>query len=178
MKIESTIFSDLFVLNLSAIDDERGRFVKTIHDETFKQHGLEYQFTESFFSVNNANVIRGMHFQSPPFDHVKLVYVVVGRILDVVVDLRSNSETYGKYFKIELSAENHSALYIGKGFAHGFLAAEENSIVEYHTTTSQNRQSEGGLLFNSFGFEWPVVNPIVSKRDSEFLPLQSFKTPF
>jgi dTDP-4-dehydrorhamnose 3,5-epimerase len=178
MKVIQTGFENLYVLEQFSFKDNRGEFVKTIHAETFIKEGLEYAFTESFYSISKKNVLRGMHFQTPPQDHVKLVYVLSGKILDVVVDLRTEQPTFGKYFTVELSEENRKAIYIGKGFAHGFLAMEENSIVEYHTTTSQSKDCEGGILWDSFGFEWPVVNPILSDRDKVFPAFAAYKSPF
>ncbi|TWI93808.1 dTDP-4-dehydrorhamnose 3,5-epimerase/CDP-3, 6-dideoxy-D-glycero-D-glycero-4-hexulose-5-epimerase [Mucilaginibacter frigoritolerans] len=178
MKISNTYLSDIFIIDLFSFKDNRGEFVKTIHDKTFEENGLVYQFAESFYSISNKDVIRGMHFQKPPYDHVKFVYVVSGKILDVVIDLRMNSITYGKSFQIELSEENRKGIYIGKGFAHGFLALEDKSIVEYHTSISQNKEAEAGILYNSFNFDWPVEFPVVSVRDKEFLSLTEFKTPF
>jgi dTDP-4-dehydrorhamnose 3,5-epimerase/CDP-3, 6-dideoxy-D-glycero-D-glycero-4-hexulose-5-epimerase len=119
-----------------------------------------------------------MHFQNPPHDHVKLVYVIAGSIIDVLIDLRSTSATFGQYLAVELSDKNRRGIYIDRGFAHGFLALENNTIVEYHTSTSQNKESEGGVLYNSFGFDWPVVNAIVSNRDLKHTPVSQFKTPF
>jgi dTDP-4-dehydrorhamnose 3,5-epimerase len=168
MNLINTGFTDLYVIAYSSFVDNRGEFVKTIHGETFLANGLEYKFTESFYSSSKIDVIRGMHFQFPPHDHEKLVYVVAGKILDVVIDIRKSSETYGKCFSVELSAENHKAVYIGKGFAHGFLTLEENSIVEYHTTTSQNREHEGGIKWDTIGFNWGITNPITSERDNSF----------
>jgi dTDP-4-dehydrorhamnose 3,5-epimerase/CDP-3, 6-dideoxy-D-glycero-D-glycero-4-hexulose-5-epimerase len=168
MNIESTVFNDLFIMNYNSFKDERGEFVKTIHKDTFIENNLEWNFAESFYSVSHKNVFRGMHFQYSPNDHEKLVYVVKGSILDVVLDLRSTSGTYGKYFIIELSDANRKGLYIGRGFAHGFLSLENNTIVEYHTTTIQNKENEGGVKWNSFGFNLPVLDPIISSRDISF----------
>jgi len=168
MEIFDTPFKDLFLLEYNIFRDQRGEFVKTIHDDIFKSHGLDYLFVENYFSVSHKNVIRGMHFQYPPHDHAKLVYAVTGKTLDVVLDIRKSSDTYGEFFSIELSAEKRNAIYIGKGFAHGFLSLEDNSLVEYHTTTAQNKASEGGIKWNSFGFEWNVEEPIISERDHSF----------
>lgn len=168
MNIIATGFDDLYVIDYNSFKDKRGEFVKTIHEPTFQQAGLAWAFTESFYSTSAKDVLRGMHFQKPPHDHEKLVYVVVGRILDVVLDLRKSSKTYGKCFSIELSAEKRNAVYIGKGFAHGFLSLAQDSIVEYHTTTVQSREAEGGILWNSFGFDWGCENLIISDRDSAF----------
>jgi dTDP-4-dehydrorhamnose 3,5-epimerase len=178
MNIQQTDFKDLFLIELTKFKDQRGEFVKTIHKETYELSGLEWIFTESFFSVSKKNVIRGMHFQVPEEEHAKLVYVVKGRIIDVVVDLRKSSSTFGQHFSVELSEENRRAIYIGKGFAHGFVALEDDCIVEYHTTTSQNRSCEGGILYNSFGYTWPVPHPVLSERDQHFPALAEFKSPF
>lgn len=168
MNIETTAFNDLFVLNYNSYKDDRGEFVKTIHKDTFINNKLEWNFAESFYSVSHKNVFRGMHFQYSPNDHEKLVYVVKGSILDVVLDLRFSSETYGQYFTIELSEINRKGLYIGKGFAHGFLSLENDTIVEYHTTTVQSKENEGGVKWDSFGFNLPIEDPIISNRDISF----------
>ncbi|MDI9363519.1 MAG: dTDP-4-dehydrorhamnose 3,5-epimerase family protein [Flavobacterium sp.] len=178
MNILSTDFRDLFVLELLSFKDTRGEFVKTIHAETYTASRLDYNFTESFYSVSNKNVIRGMHFQVPPQDHNKLVYVVKGKIIDVILDLRANEATFGQFYTVELSEVNRKAVYIGKGFAHGFLSLQDDTIVEYHTSTSQNRACEAGLLWSSFGYQWPVETPITSARDAAFESFQNFKSPF
>jgi dTDP-4-dehydrorhamnose 3,5-epimerase len=168
MNIIETKFDDLFVINYNSFKDNRGEFVKTIHEETFVNAGLAWKFTESFFSISKKNVIRGMHFQLNPSSHAKLVYVLAGKIMDVVLDIRNNSTTFGELFSIELSAEKRNAIYIGEGFAHGFLSLEEETIVEYHTTTSQNKEAEGGVKWNSFNYNWGITAPIVSDRDNSF----------
>ena len=178
MKIVSTDFQDLFVMEYDSFRDKRGEFVKTIHAETFRENNLTYQYDESFYSVSNKNVIRGMHYQLPPDDHVKLVHVVTGSILDVVLDLRVESAMFGKFFSIELSSENRKGIYIGKGFAHGFLSLKENTIVEYHTSTAQSRESEAGIKFDSFGYDWEIKDPIISSRDLEFKPFAEIVSPF
>ncbi|GGE55757.1 dTDP-4-dehydrorhamnose 3,5-epimerase [Pedobacter psychrotolerans] len=168
MKIVSTEFENLFIMDYSSYKDNRGEFVKTIHKQTFDEFGLESVFTESFYSVSAKDVIRGMHYQNPPEDHVKLVYVLTGAIIDVVLDIRKESITYGKYFFVELSQNNRNGIYIGKGFAHGFLALEDDTTVEYHTTTSQHKEFEAGIRYDSFGFDWKVSKPIMSDRDLAF----------
>lgn len=178
MNILATSFKDLFILDLLSFKDHRGEFVKTIHADTFIKHGLDFAYTESFYSTSKKDVIRGMHFQIPPEDHNKLVYVVKGKIIDVILDLRVNEATFGQFYTIELSDVNRNAVYIGKGFAHGFLSLEDDTIVEYHTTTSQSRACEGGILWNSFGYEWSVGLPIISDRDASFESFQNFKSPF
>ncbi|OWK71258.1 dTDP-4-dehydrorhamnose 3,5-epimerase family protein [Pedobacter sp. AJM] len=178
MEIKDTAFQDLYIMEYNNFLDQRGEFVKTIHKETFLIKGLDYIFSESFYSVSNKNVIRGMHFQIPPEDHAKLVYVVTGSIIDVILDIRNDSPNFGKFFSIELSAKNRKGVYIGKGFAHGFLALEDNTTVEYHTTTSQNRECEAGIKFDSFGYDWAVKEPILSNRDLAFQNFSSIESPF
>lgn len=170
MNVIITEFNDLYVLEYNSFKDNRGEFVKTIHKDVFIENKLEWNFAESFYSVSHKNVFRGMHFQYCPNDHEKLVYVVKGAILDVVLDLRSDSKTYGKFFTIELSEYDRIGLYIGKGLAHGFLSLEENTIVEYHTTTVQSKECEGGVKWDSFGYEMPIKNSIISQRDDAFPP--------
>ena len=173
MKILSTDFYDLFVLQFDVYSDNRGEFVKTIHKDTFVDANLEYQFQECFFSISQKNVFRGMHYQLPPNDHVKLVTVIKGGIIDIALDLRSNSPLFGKFFAIELSESNRKGLYLGSGFAHGFLSLENDTIVEYHTSTVQNKDSEAGVRWDSFGLNFPVDQPIISNRDDSFSPFNS-----
>jgi dTDP-4-dehydrorhamnose 3,5-epimerase len=178
MNIKHTIFDKVFELEYNSFKDNRGEFVKTIHKESFLEKGLEWTFEESFFSVSSKNVFRGMHFQYPPYDHDKLVYVVNGSIIDVVLDLRKESATYGQHLTIELSQENRKALHIGKGFAHGFFSMEEDTVVEYHTTTMQSKEFEGGIKWDSFGLQLPISLPILSVRDSSFDPFNFQKKYF
>jgi dTDP-4-dehydrorhamnose 3,5-epimerase len=170
MKIKATDFNDLFIIEYDLFKDNRGEFIKTINKDTFEANKLSFQFFESFFSISKNNVFRGMHFQFSPHDHAKLVYVIKGAIVDVVLDLRSQSPSFGEYFSVELSELNRKGIYMGKGFAHGFLSLENDTIVQYHTTTVQNKESEGGIKWDSFGYKLPIDNPIVSQRDESFLP--------
>lgn len=178
MTIENTFIDNLFLIDFGMFKDKRGEFVKTINSESFNMFGLEYKFEESFFSVSGKNVIRGMHFQIPPDDHCKLVYCVKGRIIDVVLDIRKDSKTFGKYLTLELSDEKRMGLYIGKGLAHGFLSLTDDSIVEYHTTTPYSAVNEAGIKFDSFGCYWNVDSPILSDRDLNFPTFEDYKSPF
>jgi dTDP-4-dehydrorhamnose 3,5-epimerase len=173
MIIEETPFQGLFVITYKPFIDERGELIKTINSDIFKKYNLNFKFKESYFSISKKNVFRGMHFQKNPFEHEKLVHVLKGSIIDILLDLRSESKTFGKFYTIKLNDKNRKAVYISKGFAHGFLSLKNNTIVEYHTTTVQNKQSEDGIKFNSFGYKLPIENPIISLRDSE---MNSFNT--
>lgn len=166
MKITETSLSGIFEIESKRFIDERGVFVKTFHDELFSDSGLDVDFKETFYSTSKRNVIRGMHFQTPPHDHSKLVYVCNGSILDVVVDIRKNSPTFGEFYKTYLSEENAKSLYISKGFAHGFLVISDSATVIYQTTTVYSPESDSGILWNSFGYDWEgVESPVLSERD-------------
>jgi dTDP-4-dehydrorhamnose 3,5-epimerase len=178
MIIEPTFISDLYLIKLNQISDLRGSFTKTIHKETFDSSSMDSNFTESFYSTSHKNVIRGMHFQVPPDDHRKLVYLISGSILDVVLDIRKKSATYGKFFSIIITEDKPRAIYIGKGLAHGFKSLEDNSTVEYHTTTSHSKLNETGIKYNSFGFDWGSENVILSERDLNSKNFIDFNSPF
>lgn len=174
MEIISTEISGVYIIKNRIFKDERGTFIKTFHKEEFKKNNLCDEFKESYFSVSQKNVIRGMHFQLPPNDHEKLVYVAKGKVLDVILDLRKESKTFGKSISIELSEENGYSIYIPKGLAHGFKSLEDNTIMVYNVTTVYNQESDYGILWNSFQFDWKAINPIMSERDKSFETLAEF----
>ena len=174
MKIERTFLEGVFIINNFNAFDDRGSFVKTYNKSSFKQLNLNFEIKESYFSVSKKNVIRGMHFQLPPHEHEKLVFVPKGSILDVIIDLRKNSPTYKKYISVELSEENKRSIYIPKGLAHGFKSMDDNTITVYNVTSEYNSNADNGILYNSFGFDWQVKNPIISQRDIGFFGLNNF----
>lgn len=178
MKIIATDFDGLFVLETINFLDSRGGFQKLFNDEFFRENNLDTDFKEFYYSVSKKDVIRGMHFQLPPCDHTKLVYVSKGKIKDVVVDLRKQSATYGYCFFIELDDAKAQYLYIPKGFAHGFLSQEDGSIVNYAQTSCYSKEHDCGIAYHSIGFDWEVSTPIVSGRDLTFEDLKHFKSPF
>lgn len=177
MDFIETDIPGVFKIDLFHAADHRGSFTKTFHADEFELNGLENRFRESFFSINKKNVIRGMHFQKPPDDHAKLVYSCGGRILDVILDLRKNSHTFGKSIAIEISEENSTAVYMPKGVAHGFCCLTTATMV-YLTSTVHNPESDSGVLWNSFGFEWPVSKVLMSDRDKEFPTFDEINSPF
>ncbi len=178
MKKIETGFEGLYIIQHRVFQDNRGLFIKTYNKSAFKELGLTLNIVERYYSVSHKNVIRGMHFQTPPSDHIKLVNVIQGAILDVVLDIRKKSATYGKFFHVELKVIEGKTIYIPKGFAHGFRAMEDNTIVEYNQTTEYAPDSDDGILYNSFGFNWGIDNAIVSKRDNSFINFSQFKTIF
>ena len=179
MKKNNTNLHGVFIIEPEKYTDARGSFTKTFHFESFKENNLSNVFKESFYSVSHKNVIRGMHFQLPPHDHDKLVYVSQGKILDVVLDLRKSSMNYGKYFSVYLSAENKRFIYIPKGCAHGFKALVDNTITIYNVTTVYNKDFDSGIKWDSFGFNWMVSGKIIiSDKDISLIKFNSFNSPF
>ena len=178
MKINETALSGVFILEQSVFKDPRGAFVKIFQESFFKERGLECDFKENYYTRSKEDVIRGMHFQTPPYDHAKLVTVIHGTILDVILDLRKGSPTFGQYETFELSRENRKSIYIPRGFAHGFTVLGESAIAYYMVTSEYNAEHDCGIRYDSFGLDWPVVNPIVSDRDKAFPAFSEFKSPF
>ncbi len=174
----ATPFEGLYILETNNFTDNRGSFQKLFNADWFTAEGLDTDFKEFYYSVSHRNVIRGMHFQLPPHQHAKLVYVSKGNIVDVVLDLRKNSSTFGKYFNVTLNDTDARYLYIPVGFAHGFMALDDNTIVNYAQTSCYNKDADAGIAFNSFGFDWNIEQPIISDRDAGFVPFEDFKTVF
>lgn len=168
----------VLVLRPRVFSDARGTFVKTYHADTFRDLGIPFTPREEFFSVSARGVVRGMHFQLPPAAHDKLVYCVAGAVLDVVLDLRPGGPTYGCSITRELSQDNREMLFIPVGCAHGFLALTDGAVMVYQTSTVHTPAQDAGILWNSFGFTWPVTDPVLSDRDRRFPALSEFRSPF
>ncbi len=160
------------------MQDTRGQFVKIFHKPSFAAQGLTTDFTEEYYSHSHKGVIRGMHFQVPPYDHVKIVYCVHGQVFDVVVDLRIGSPTYGQSASVVLDADKGNYLYIPKGLAHGFCALSEMATLVYKVSTVYEPGSDSGIAWDSLGIEWPTDRPILSERDRSFVALARFQSPF
>jgi dTDP-4-dehydrorhamnose 3,5-epimerase len=178
MEIENTYIEGLKLIHPNHFVDPRGSFLKIFNFDIFKENHLATDFKESYFSVSNKNVIRGMHFQIPPFDHTKIVYISQGEVLDVVLDIRKKSPTFGQYFQIRITADNPIIIYIPAGFAHGYLSKLDGTIVNYLQTSVYNKESDTGIKYDSFGMDWEVENPIVSKRDISFISFSDFNSDF
>ena len=179
MKFQPTQLPGVYTIALHPLEDERGVFVKTYNEDVFKsQTGAALDWRESFYSVSKKNVIRGMHFQVPPFDNTKIVYVTAGKIRDVVLDICQSSPAFGRHIAVELSADRADAIYIPVGCAHGFLSLTDNATVIYLQTSVYSAQHDKGILWNSFGMDWGVTDPVLSPRDRTFPALAAFETPF
>ncbi len=176
MKLIKKELNGVFIVENFFTDDNRGSFTKTLHQDIFEENGLCVDYKESYFSVSGKDVIRGMHFQKPPYDGEKLVYVTRGSVVDVVLDLRKGSKTFGKHISVELSADNHRSIYIPKGLAHGFKSLEDNTTLVYNVSAVYNRECDCGIHYNSFGCDWELDSPIMSDRDCTFGTFEDFKT--
>jgi dTDP-4-dehydrorhamnose 3,5-epimerase len=176
--VKTTAIPGCFELLPKIVADERGTFVKTFHRDMFLEHGLETNFAEEYYSRSAHGVLRGLHFQLPPQDHVKIVYCVDGEVLDAVVDLRIGSPTYGTHQTFSLSGEKANMLYIPAGLAHGFYVTGSHATMMYKVTTVYSPEHDAGIHWQSAGIPWPVEQPVVSLRDARFAPLAAFESPF
>jgi dTDP-4-dehydrorhamnose 3,5-epimerase len=177
MRFIETSIPGCYEISPKVFSDARGKLVKVFHQGLFLEKKLETNFVEDFYSISQQKVLRGMHFQLPPHDHIKLVYCIEGEVLDVLVDLRLGSPAYGLPFSFALSAAKANVLYIPKGIAHGFYTLSQSATMVYKTTSLYNEDYDSGVLWSSFAI-WPDVRPMVSAKDSSLLHLDSFQTPF
>ena len=172
----------LLVIEPKVFTDERGVFYETFNEKKFIEAiGFEkLKFYQDNESISKKNVLRGLHFQQPPFAQGKLVRVVQGAVLDVALDLRKSSPTYGQHFSVELSSENKKQLWIPEGFAHGFVSLEENTIFNYKCTNYYSPQSERTIQWDDIdlGIDWKIKRPIISEKDKKGQDFATFVTDF
>jgi dTDP-4-dehydrorhamnose 3,5-epimerase len=178
MVIKESNIPHCYLLQFNARPDSRGTFVKTMQSSVFAGLGLEFSFTESFYSVSHENVLRGMHFQLAPADGAKLIYCLSGVILDVAFDLRKGSPSFGQSAAFELRPELANGVYIPSGVAHGFYVQKGPATVVYQVSAEYNPAMDTGVRWNSIGMKWPSESPIVSERDEDFADFVHFATPF
>ena len=180
MKINKTFIEDLLIIEPQLFKDDRGFFYESYNKKYFDEF-ISVVFVQDNESKSNKGVVRGLHFQIPPFEQNKLVKCINGNILDVTVDLRKNSKTYGKSFSIELSSENNKQLFVPKGFAHGFQVLSENAIVSYKVDNYYNPKSESGIIWNDkdLSIDWNLdLKPILSVKDLKLISFKELKSPF
>ena len=180
MEVIKTPIEGLLVIKPRIFEDDRGHFFESWSKESFKNIDLDLDFVQDNQSLSQKGVLRGLHFQNPPFAQGKLVRVIKGSVLDVAVDIRKDSSTYGEYFAIELSEENKTIFWIPPGFAHGFVALKDDTIFTYKCTGVYNKESEGALIWNDedLNIDWRVVNPLVSDKDIQAGNFNDFTTQF
>jgi len=172
-----------FVLMLARHTDARGWFRETFHESRSREIGIDCRFVQENQSFSKrARTLRGMHFQLPLHGQAKLVSVSRGKILDVAVDIRQGSPTFGKYVSVELSAESDKQIYIPIGFAHGFLTLEDDVLVTYKVSNYYDPESEGGIRWNDpdVAFPWPSKDEdiVLSEKDRSLPSLKEFQSPF
>jgi len=180
MEVSNTEIEGLLVIKPKVYQDERGYFFESWNRELFKSNGIDVDFLQDNQSSSSLGVVRGLHFQNPPNTQGKLVRVISGSVLDVAVDLRKKSPTYGRHKSIILSGENKIMFWIPPGFAHGFSTLENNTIFSYKCSGIYDKKSEGSLLWNDpdLNIDWKIENPIVSEKDKKSERFINFKSRF
>ncbi len=180
MKVITTPISDLLIIQPTIFEDSRGYFYESYSKAIFEKQGIDVDFVQDNQSLSQAGVLRGLHFQNPPYAQGKLVRVIKGAILDVAVDLRKNSPTYGKHYDLELNEKNKTMLWIPPGFAHGFLTLENDTIFSYKCSNYYNKASENTILWSDpdIGIEWGIKEPNLSEKDKFGILLKDFKSLF
>lgn len=181
MEIRPLRLSGTYEILLSPRGDERGYFMRAYDADSFRAGGLVTEWVQENQAFSSRKgVVRGLHFQKPPFGETKLVRVVRGAVLDVFVDLRRGSKSYGQWDSLELTSQDHKALYIPRGFAHGYCTMSDESLVLYKVDSGYTPDAEGGIRWNDpdLGIPWPVENPLISLKDSRWPVIRQFVTPF
>jgi len=181
MTIIKTNLDGLLLIQPKIFEDIRGYFFESYNMLNFQKNGIDTMFVQDNQSLSCKGTLRGLHFQSPPFAQVKLVRVIIGSILDVAVDIRKESRTYGEYYSTVLTGKNKNMLYIPEGFAHGFLALENDTVIQYKCSDVYNKESEGGLIWNDpdVNIDWGLdFAPIISEKDKLGVLLKELKSPF
>jgi dTDP-4-dehydrorhamnose 3,5-epimerase len=180
MEIVKTKIPDLYIVKPKVFEDSRGYFFESYNKESFLRNGIDQNFVQDNESKSSMGVLRGLHFQKPPFAQGKLVRVMRGSVLDVAVDLRKNSPTYGEWASVELNHDNKWMYWIPPGFAHGFATLEENTVFFYKCTNVYSKESEGSILWNDpdLNINWEVQSPILSEKDKTGPLFKDFVSPF
>ena len=181
MEVKKTKINGVFLIKPQVFKDNRGYFFESFNSKKFNEAtGLDVQFVQDNQSLSSKNVLRGLHFQHPPFAQAKLVSVIKGEVLDVVVDIRKESDTYGEYIAENLNEENHHQLFIPEGMAHGFLTLKDDTIFSYKCSNYYDKGSEDGIIWNdsNLKIDWKIKNPLVSEKDQLAQNFTSFVSPF
>lgn len=183
MEREATDIPDVFIIRPKRHRDERGFFSETFKSQTLAQWGVDLPWIQDNHSFSTRRgVVRGLHFQAPPFAQAKIIRVTRGAILDVAVDIRSGSATYGRHVAVELSAQNWAQLFVPVGFAHGFATLTDDTEVMYKVTAPYSPDHEGGVLWRdeALAIHWPMQldEAIVNDRDSAWPGIETLKSPF
>lgn len=175
MKIEKTKITGLFLIEALRFEDLRGELIKPFNFNEYSNLNVNLDFKETWFTKSKKDVIRAMHLQIEDMACEKLVSVINGSVIDVVLDLRHNSDTYGNYFDIELNDKSPKALYIPQGCAHGYKVLENNTITMYKATKVHSVKHDLGIKWDSFGYDWDIKNPILSEKDLNLIEFKDYK---
>lgn len=182
MNVITTPIEGLLVIEPKVFSDARGYFVETYNEQRYHEAGIDARFVQDNQSCSCYGVVRGLHFQRPPYAQTKLVCCTVGRVLDVAVDLRKDSPTFQQWYAVELNEDNHRQFFIPRGFAHGFSVLSETAIFTYKCDNLYHPESDGGLLLTdpTLNIDWqiPADRMILSDKDKKHPTLASFITPF
>ncbi len=180
MNVLELKIKDLKLIEPKVFEDQRGFFLESYSKTKLSQIGINVEFVQDNHSRSSRNVLRGLHFQAPPYAQDKLVRVINGTVLDVALDLRLGSPTYGEYEIVELSDQNKRMFFIPKGFAHGFVVLSDSVDFLYKTSEYYHPESDGGIIWNDpdLNIDWTIQNPIISEKDSKLPFFKDFKTPF
>jgi len=178
MDFEEAEINGVYLIKHDIFTDSRGSFIKPYHHDKFSEFGLESNFKEAYYTLSKKDVIRGMHFQTSPFGHAKLITVIEGRITDIVLDIRRSSISVGEHIAVELSRDNNRSLFVPAGCAHGFKVMSEYAIVNYLVTSVHAPANDKGIRYDSFGYDWQVSCPIVSDRDLMLPAMEEFEDYF
>ena len=181
MKLIETKIKDLYIIDPRVFGDDRGYFFESFNSQTFQELiGEEVEFVQDNQSMSGENIVRGLHFQNPPFAQGKLVRVIKGEVIDVAVDIRKDSPTYGEHVSVRLSGENNRMFWIPPGFAHGFSRLEEGTIFSYKCSNYYSKESEGSVAWDDpeLNINWGVENPIISEKDQESPLFRDLKSKF
>ncbi len=180
MQTVTTLFRGLLIFEPRVFNDERGYFLETWNKETFNNAGVPYDFVQDNQSGSVKDVVRGLHFQLPPYEQGKLVRVLAGAVLDIAVDLRKKEPTYGMYFAMVLEASKNQLLFIPPGFAHGFRTLANDTIFSYKCTKVYNSASERAILWNdpALNIDWGITDPLLSPKDKNAQLFNDFDSPF
>jgi dTDP-4-dehydrorhamnose 3,5-epimerase len=182
MEVIKTAIEGLVIIEPKVFKDARGYFFESFSQREFEEKVRKVNFVQDNESMSSYGVIRGLHFQRPPFTQSKLMRCTKGKVLDVAVDIRKGSPTYGQHVAVELSEENHRQVFIPRGFAHGFSVLSKEAIIQYKCDNFYAPEADGGISIKdeSLGIDWkiPTENAILSEKDIKHLCLKDFDSPF
>jgi dTDP-4-dehydrorhamnose 3,5-epimerase len=182
MEIIKTPIEGLLVIEPRVFNDARGYFCETYNEARYREAGIDARFVQDNQSCSSYGVVRGLHFQRPPYAQAKLVSCVRGKVLDVAVDLRKDSPTFGQWYSVELSEDNHRQFFIPRGFAHGFSVLSETAIFTYKCDNLYHPEAEGGVLLSdpTLNIDWqvPADLRILSDKDTKHPKMEELESPF